>query len=139
MTRRNGGHQAPIGWDAAQGPLVATYQTRISDYGDLVRFAAALDTPRRVPTGTGSVGQGRLAVFKRRAKAPKVLRIVLVTEHTLGVTRNYPLKTPFPGSVLNLSTRSSEATLGRRCFAPSRPQHPLDAIRRYGSRQRSPQ
>ena len=38
MTRRNGGHQAPIGWDAAQGPLVATYQTRISDYGDLVRF-----------------------------------------------------------------------------------------------------
>ena len=45
------------------------------------------------------------AVFKRRAKAPKVLRIVLVTEHTLGVTRNYPLKTPFPGSVLNLSTQ----------------------------------
>ena len=31
--------------------------------------------------------------IKRRAKAPKVLRIVLVTEHSLGVTRNYPLKT----------------------------------------------
>ena len=53
------------------------------------------------------MAQGRLAVFKRRAKAPKVLRIVLVTEHTLGVTRNYPLKTSFPGSVLNLSTRSN--------------------------------
>ena len=37
MTRRSGGHQAPIGLNAAQGPLVATYQTRISDYGDLVR------------------------------------------------------------------------------------------------------
>ena len=37
MTRRSGGQQAPIGWDAAQGPLVATYQTRISDYGDMVR------------------------------------------------------------------------------------------------------
>ena len=37
MTRRSVGHQASIGWDAAQGPLVATYQTRISDYGDLVR------------------------------------------------------------------------------------------------------
>ena len=39
--------------------------------------------PRRVPTGTGSVAQGRPAVLKRRAQAPKVLRIVLVTEHTL--------------------------------------------------------
>ena len=37
MIRRSGGHQASIGWDAAQGPLVATYQTRISDYGDMVR------------------------------------------------------------------------------------------------------
>ena len=26
-----------IGLNAAQGPLVATYQTRISDYGDMVR------------------------------------------------------------------------------------------------------
>ena len=52
------------------------------------------------------MAQGRPAVYKRRAKAPKVLQIVLVTEHTLGVTRNYPVKAPFPGSVLNLSTRS---------------------------------
>ena len=37
MTRRSRGHQAPIGLNAAQGPLVATYQTRISDYGDMVR------------------------------------------------------------------------------------------------------
>ena len=37
MTRRSEGHQASIGLDAAQGPLVATYQTRISDYGDMVR------------------------------------------------------------------------------------------------------
>ena len=37
MTRRSGGHQASIGLNAAQGPLVATYQTRISDYGDTVR------------------------------------------------------------------------------------------------------
>ena len=37
MTRRSRSHQASIGWDAAQGPLVATYQTRISDYGDMVR------------------------------------------------------------------------------------------------------
>ena len=37
MTRRSEGHQASIGFDAAQGPLVATYQTRISDYGDMVR------------------------------------------------------------------------------------------------------
>ena len=35
-----------------------------------------------------------------------MLQIVLVTECTLGVVRNYPLKTPFPGSVLILSTRS---------------------------------
>ena len=38
MTRCSGGHQASIGLDAAQGPLVATYQTRISDYGDLDRL-----------------------------------------------------------------------------------------------------
>ena len=38
MTRRSGSHQTSIGWDAAQGPLVATYQTRISDYGDLDRL-----------------------------------------------------------------------------------------------------
>ena len=37
MTRRSRSHQASIGWDAAQGPLVATYQTRVSDYGDMVR------------------------------------------------------------------------------------------------------
>ena len=37
MTRRRGGHQASIGLNAVQGPLVATYQTRISDYGDMVR------------------------------------------------------------------------------------------------------
>ena len=37
MTRRSRSHQASIGLDAAQGPLVATYQTRISDYGDMVR------------------------------------------------------------------------------------------------------
>ena len=37
MTRRSEGHQASSGFDAAQGPLVATYQTRISDYGDMVR------------------------------------------------------------------------------------------------------
>ena len=37
MTRRSGGHQASIGLNAAQGPLDATYQTRISDYGDMVR------------------------------------------------------------------------------------------------------
>ena len=37
MTRRSEGHQASIGLDAARGPLVATYQTRISDYGDMVR------------------------------------------------------------------------------------------------------
>ena len=37
MTRRSEGHQASIGLNAAQGPLVATYQTRISDYGDMVR------------------------------------------------------------------------------------------------------
>ena len=37
MTRRSEGHQASIGLNAAQGPLVATYQTRISDYGDIVR------------------------------------------------------------------------------------------------------
>ena len=38
MTRRSGGHQASIGLNAAQGPLVATYQTRISDYGDTDRL-----------------------------------------------------------------------------------------------------
>ena len=38
MTRRRGGHQASIGLNAAQGPLVATYQTRISDYGDMDRL-----------------------------------------------------------------------------------------------------
>ena len=38
MTRCSGGHQASIGLDATQGPLVATYQTRISDYGDLDRL-----------------------------------------------------------------------------------------------------
>ena len=37
MTRRSRSHQASIGLNAAQGPLVATYQTRISDYGDMVR------------------------------------------------------------------------------------------------------
>ena len=37
MTRRSRSHQASIGLGAAQGPLVATYQTRISDYGDMVR------------------------------------------------------------------------------------------------------
>ena len=37
MTRRSEGHQASSGFYAAQGPLVATYQTRISDYGDMVR------------------------------------------------------------------------------------------------------
>ena len=37
MTRRSGGHQASIGLNAAQGPLVATYQTRISDYEDMGR------------------------------------------------------------------------------------------------------
>ena len=41
MTRRNEGHQASIGLDAAQGPLVATYQTRVSDYGDMVRAGGA--------------------------------------------------------------------------------------------------
>ena len=38
MTRRSRGHQASIGLNAAQGPLVATYQTRISDYGDKDRL-----------------------------------------------------------------------------------------------------
>ena len=38
MTRRSGGHQASIGLNGAQGPLVATYQTRISDYGDMDRL-----------------------------------------------------------------------------------------------------
>ena len=38
MTRRSGGHQASIGLNAAQGPLVVTYQTRISDYGDMDRL-----------------------------------------------------------------------------------------------------
>ena len=38
MTRRSRGHQASIGLNAAQGPLVATYQTRISDYGDMDRL-----------------------------------------------------------------------------------------------------
>ena len=38
MTRRSGGHQASIGLNAAQGPPVATYQTRISDYGDMDRL-----------------------------------------------------------------------------------------------------
>ena len=37
MTRRSESHQASIGLNAAQGPLVATYQTRISDYEDMVR------------------------------------------------------------------------------------------------------
>ena len=37
MTRRSGGHQASSGLNAAQGPLVATYQTRVSDYADMVR------------------------------------------------------------------------------------------------------
>ena len=37
MTRRSRSHQASIGLNAAQGLLVATYQTRISDYGDMVR------------------------------------------------------------------------------------------------------
>ena len=38
MTRRSGSHQASIGWDADQRPLVATYQTRISDYADMDRL-----------------------------------------------------------------------------------------------------
>ena len=38
MTRRSRGHQASIGLDAARGPLVATYQTRISDYADMDRL-----------------------------------------------------------------------------------------------------
>ena len=38
MTRRSRGHQASIGLNAAQGPLVATYQTRISDYADMDRL-----------------------------------------------------------------------------------------------------
>ena len=41
MIRRSGGHQASIGWDAAQGPLVATYQTRISDYANMDRLEGA--------------------------------------------------------------------------------------------------
>ena len=43
MTRRSEGHQASIGFDTAQGPLVATYQTRISDYGDMVRAGGDAD------------------------------------------------------------------------------------------------
>ena len=38
MTRRSRSHQASIGLNAAQGPLVATYQTRISGYGDMDRL-----------------------------------------------------------------------------------------------------
>ena len=41
MIRRSGGHQASIGWDAAQGRLVATYQTRISDYANMDRLEGA--------------------------------------------------------------------------------------------------
>ena len=41
MTHRSGGHQAAIGLNTAQGPLVATYQTRVSDYGDMVRAGGA--------------------------------------------------------------------------------------------------
>ena len=37
MTHRSRSHQASIGLNAAQGPLVATYQTRISDYADMDR------------------------------------------------------------------------------------------------------
>ena len=46
MTRRSEGHQASIGLNPAQGPLVATYQTRVSGYVGLDREAgdAALAT-----------------------------------------------------------------------------------------------
>ena len=37
MTHRSRSHQASIGLNAVQGPLVATYQTRISDYADMDR------------------------------------------------------------------------------------------------------
>ena len=37
MARRSRGHRASAGLNPAQGPLVGTYQTRISDYGDVDR------------------------------------------------------------------------------------------------------
>ena len=39
MTRRSRGHQTSVGLNPAQGPLVATYQTRVSDYTGLDREA----------------------------------------------------------------------------------------------------
>ena len=39
MTRRSRGHQASAGLNPAQGPPVATYQTRVSDYTGLDRKA----------------------------------------------------------------------------------------------------
>ena len=65
-----------------------------------------------MPAATESVTQGRPTVFQRRAKAPNVFQIASARDNTLGVPWNYPLRTPFQGSVLNLSTRS-------RASAPS--------------------
>ena len=45
MVRRSRGHPASAGLNPAQGPLVGTYQTRISDYAGVDRAVgdAALD------------------------------------------------------------------------------------------------
>ena len=39
MARRSRGHQASAGLNPSQGPPVATYQTRVSDYVGLDREA----------------------------------------------------------------------------------------------------
>ena len=73
MIRRSGGHQASIGWDAAQGPLVATYQTRISDYANMDRLegAAALSAYAELYGQVqrklfAAVAAGRSAVLLKR-------------------------------------------------------------------------
>ena len=73
MTRRSEGHQASSGLNAAQGPLVATYQTRISDYADMDRLEgdAALSAYAELYGQVqrklfAAVAAGRLAVLLKR-------------------------------------------------------------------------
>ena len=114
MTRRSGSHQTSIGWDAAQGPLVATYQTRISDYGDLDR----LDGDAALSAYAELYGQVQRKLFAEVAagRSAVLLKSEYIKEHGIPARMFNAVRVSLDGKVASVreSQRLQQDSLQRR-------------------------
>ena len=110
MTHRSRSHQASIGLNAVQGPLVATYQTRISDYADMDR--AEGDAALSAYSGLYGRVQRKLFAAAAAGRSAVLLKRGYIKEHGIPARMFNAVRVSLDGKVASVKEQQKRRVDG---------------------------